>query len=354
MKDFLDKEFYMNTVGEWLIALGIIAGGLIVAKIVYWIFSKIIKKLTARTKTRLDDILIDMLEEPVVFGIAILGFYFGIESLNMTEWMNNWTNKIYYILIAINVTWLVARVVDAMIQEYLVPLTEKTESDLDDQLIPVVRKLLRSVIWIVGIIVALNNAGYDVGALIAGLGIGGLALAMAAKDSVENIFGGITVFADKPFTLGDRIKINGFEGVVEDVGIRKTRIRTLEGRVVTLPNSVFTKNAIENVSLEPSRKVILAVGLTYDMTGAQMEQAISILKEILKEHEEDVEDADHTTFDTFGDFALGITCVYWIRKDKHIGETNTKINLAVLNRFNEAGLDMAFPTQTIYNIEQKA
>lgn len=354
MKEFLDKEFYMNTMGEWLIALGIIAGGLIVAKIVYWIFSKIIKKLTLRTKTRLDDILIDMLEEPVVFGIAILGFYFGVESLNMTEWMNNWTNKIYYILIAINVTWLVARVVDALIQEYLVPLTEKTESDLDDQLIPVVRKLLRSVIWIVGIIVALNNAGYDVGALIAGLGIGGLALAMAAKDSVENIFGGVTVFADKPFTLGDRIKIDGYDGIVEDVGIRKTRIRTLEGRLVTLPNSTFTKNPIENVSAEPSRKVSYQIGLTYDTTGAQIQQGIDILKGILKDYEQQVEDAEWTMFESFGDFALGITFTYKIRKDQDIPQVTTDVNLAVLNRFNEAGLEMAFPTQTIYTIEQKS
>lgn len=354
MEEFLSKQFYMNTVKEWFIALIIIAAGVIAAKIVYWIFSKFVKKLTEKTKTRIDDILIDMLEEPVVFGIAILGFYLGVEQLNMTEWMTSWTHKIYYILIAINITWLVSRVLDALIVEYLVPLTEKTESDLDDQLIPVVRKLLRTVIWVVGIIVALNNAGYDVGALIAGLGIGGLALAMAAKDSVENIFGGVTIFADKPFTLGDRIIIGDYDGIVEDVGIRKTRIRTLAGRVVTIPNSTFTKSPIENISLEPSRKVALQLGLTYDTTPENIEKAIEILKQILKDNEDTTEDADWTLFDTYGDFALGITFVYKIKKGEHIPTVQTKISLEILKRFNAAGLEFAFPTQTIYNIKQEA
>lgn len=106
-------------------------------------------------------------------------------------------------------------------------------------------------------IVALNNAGYDVGALIAGLGIGGLALAMAARDTVSNVFGGFTIFTDRPFTLNDRIKVSGFDGTVDEIGIRSTRLRTLAGTLVTIPNSTFSESAVENVSAEPSRKVVM-------------------------------------------------------------------------------------------------
>ncbi|MCB0410493.1 MAG: mechanosensitive ion channel, partial [Flavobacteriales bacterium] len=230
MKEFLAKEFYHNTVGDWFISLLIILGAVIVGKILYWFFGKVVKQLTSKTKTRLDDILVDMIEEPIVLAITIAGLWVGLHRLEFTDWWQIWMGKIYHILLAINITWFIARLVDAIIEEYVVPLTEKTESDLDDQILPIVKKGLRSVIWILGVIVALNNAGYDVGALIAGLGIGGLALAMAAKDSVSNIFGGIMVFTDKPFKVGDRIKIGGYDGVITEIGIRTSRLRTLEGR----------------------------------------------------------------------------------------------------------------------------
>jgi len=172
-------------------------------------------------------------------------------------------------------------VIDALFEEYLVPLAEKTETTLDDQLLHVVRKLLRFVIWALGVIIGLNNAGYNVGALLAGLGIGGLALAMAAKDTVSNIFGGFTIFTDKPFQIGDRIRIDGFDGTVEEIGMRSTRLRTLAGTLVTIPNSRFSDSSVECVSAEPSRKVVATLGLTYDMSPGQMQQAMDTLGEII-------------------------------------------------------------------------
>ena len=310
------------------------------------------KKLSSKTKTKIDDIIVDMVEEPVVLALAIVGMWYGLHRLDFPENWYNFMGKVYHILIAINITWLFARLVDAVIQEYVVPLVEKTESKLDDQIIPVVRKGLASIIWILGIIVALNNAGYDVGALIAGLGIGGLALAMAAKDSVSNIFGGIMIFTDKPFKLGDRVKINGFDGSITEVGIRTSRMRTLEGRLVTIPNSQFIGNMVENVSAEPTRKVVLNLGLTYDMKAEQMEKGIELLKEIAANNT-DLEENISVSFNAFGDFSLGILFVYYIKKESDILETQTAINLEILKQFAANGLEMAFPTQTIYNIKQE-
>jgi MscS family membrane protein len=352
MKEFLAREFYHNTVTDWGITLLIILGAVVAGKIIYWFFGSVIKKITAKTKTKIDDIIVDMVEEPVVLALTIVGLWYGLHRLDFPEGWYDFMGKVYHILITVNVTWLVARMVDAIIQEYVVPITEKTESDLDDQIIPIVRKGLRSAIWILGIIVALNNAGYDVGALIAGLGIGGLALAMAAKDSVSNIFGGIMIFTDKPFQVGDRIKVNGFDGTITEVGIRTSRMRTLEGRLVTIPNSQFTGNMVENVSAEPSRKVILNLGLTYDMTAEQMEKGIALLKEIAAANK-DIEEEILVSFNSFGDFSLGIFFVYYIKKGCDNLETQTAMNLEILRKFGEHGLEMAFPTQTIYNIKEK-
>ncbi|MCB9361712.1 MAG: mechanosensitive ion channel family protein [Flavobacteriales bacterium] len=347
MKEFLAKEFYHNTVGDWALTFLIILGAVIVGKVVYWFFGKIVKKITSKTKTKIDDIIVDMIEEPIVLAITIFGLWYGLHRLEFTEWWYNWLGKVYHILIAINITWLIARLVDAVIEEYIVPLTEKTESDLDDQVMPIVRKGLRSMIWILGVIVALNNAGYDVGALIAGLGIGGLALAMAAKDSVSNIFGGIMIFTDKPFKVGDRIKIGGFDGTIEEIGIRISRMRTLEGRLVTIPNSQFIGNMVENVSAEPTRKVVSNIGLIYDTSPEQIELGIKLLNDIAFSST-NVEDNYLTSFNAFGDFSLGILFIYYIKKESDIFQTQTEINLEILKRFNANGLEMAFPTQTIY------
>ena len=347
MESFFSKEFYHNTVGEWAIALVILFGSFVAAKLIYWIFGNIIKRFSQKTKTKIDDIIVDMLEEPIVLALTIFGLWYGFRQLVFPDSINEWVNMVYHVLIAITVTWLIARLVDAIIREYLIPLAEKTESTMDDQMIPVIRKGLRAVIWILGIIVALNNAGYNVGALLAGLGIGGLALAMAAKDTVANIFGGITIFTDKPFKINDRVKLNGFDGNVTEIGLRSTRLRTLEGRIVTIPNSKFTDGMVENVSVEPSRKVVLNLGLVYETPAARMEKAMELLKEIGASHpslEEDV----IVGFNNFGDFSLGIIFIYYIKNGEDIIGTQSAINLEIMRKFEEHQLEMAFPTQTVY------
>lgn len=199
----------------------------------------------------------------------------------------------------------------------------------------------------IAFIVAMNNAGYDVGALIAGLGIGGLALAMAAKDTVSNVFGGFTVFTDRPFVINDRVQILDYDGFIREIGVRSTRLQTLAGRMVTIPNATFQDTPVENITAEPTRKVSMEIGLTYDMTPARMRRAIEVLREIADAHD-GVNDDTLVAFTGFGDFAMTILFSYYIVKDADILQTQTDINLAILDRFNAEGLEMAFPTQTIY------
>jgi len=380
MSGFWETKYYGNTLVDYLIVLGIILGSVIAAKILYWISKNVIKKMTQKTKTNLDDILVDKIEEPVVFGLILGASWYALSLLhypitdivgvhketgdtvdwntlmssdfqtytkNAYSWVENFIHHLFNFLLVINITWMVARLSDALIEEYVVPITEKSKSDLDDQLLPIFRKGLRIIIWVLGIVVGLNNAGYDVGAVIAGLGIGGLAFALAAQDTVKNFFGGIMIFADKPFAVGDRIQIGDIDGTVKEIGIRSTRVETLAGRIVTVPNSMFSDDAVENVDLEPSRKIVLNLGLTYDMTAEQMEQAMQLLKDIGAKHNDKIEDDVLVSFNAFGDFSLGILFIYYIRKDADILDTQTAMNLDILREFNQAGLEMAFPTQTV-------
>ena len=361
LKEFFSKTFYGNTLAEWLIAASIIVGSFIVAKLLYWLFGTIVKKLTKRTKTRLDDILVDKVEEPVVFAILIAGIWYALGVLTKGDGLQQFIDKVYYVLIIFNVTWMLVRILDALIEEYLAPVVDKSESSLDDQLLPIFRKGSKFAIWAIGVILALNNAGYDVGALIAGLGIGGLAFALAAQDLVKNLFGGATIFVDKPFMVGDRINVAGHDGFVEEIGIRNLRLRTLAGRLVIIPNSDVANNPIENISSEPSRKIVQTLGLTYDMNDEQMQKGIDLLKEIAEDNEfleenavakddpEGVKPKKRVIcgFSGFGDFSQNILFIYYIKPGSDILGVQNDINFQILKKFAEHKLDFAFPTQTI-------
>jgi MscS family membrane protein len=351
MPEFFNKSFYGNTLGDWALALLIIIGALVVGKFLYWVFSGVLRKLTSKTKTKFDDIILDMIEEPIVFAITVAGIWFGLKQLILPEALQLGVANSLQFLIVLSVTWLIARLLESLFTHLLVPMADKSQNDLDDQLLPIVRKGVKSAVWILGVIVALNNAGYEVGAVIAGLGIGGLALAMAAKDTVSNVFGGFTIFTDRPFSLKDRVRVDGFDGTIEEIGIRSTRLRTLSGTLVTIPNATFSGNSVENVSQEPFRKVVLNLGLTYDTKPEDMEKAISLLREI-KEAADDVEEKVIIGFNGFGDFAMNILLIYYVTKGASIIDTQTKINLEILKRFNEEGLEFAFPTQTLYTVKQ--
>ena len=345
--EFFSKTFYNNTIGQWAIALLIIVGTVIVAKLLYLIIGKFVLTLTKRTKSKLDDIVVEKMKDPVVFLLVLTGIYYAITTLMLPDWTTDITHKAYYFLLLIDFAWALTRFVDALVIEYLVPIVEKSESDLDDQLLPIVRKSIKILIWVLSIIIGLDNMGYDVGTVIAGLGLGGLAFALAAKDSVSNLFAGFTIFTDKPFKIKDRIQIDGYDGKVEEIGIRSTRIRLLDGRIVTMPNSSLVNDAVTNVTSEPNRKITMDLGLVYDTTYRQMKKAEEILQDIAKNNA-DVDNECVTAFTEFGDFALNIRYIYYITRGADIFGTMDAMNMEILRRFEEEKLEFAYPTQVVY------
>lgn len=347
MKEFLSKTFYGNTVSEWLISLLIIAGSFLVAKLLYWVFANVVKKITKTTKSKLDDLIVDKIEEPITMAIVIAGFWYGLAYLKIPTDFSLFLDKVFYVAITFDVSWMIVRLVDAIILEYLSPIVQKSKGDLDDQMLPIIRKSLKTVIWIIAIVVGLNNAGYDVGALIAGLGLGGLAFAMAAKDSVSNLFGGVTIFTDKPFRIGDRVVVGGFDGNIKEIGMRSTRLTTLAGRTVTIPNKIFTDEIIENISSEPNRKVVMNLGLIYDTTPEKIQEGIDILAKLVKDKKENLEENAVHIFNAFSSSSLDLLFVYYIKNGEDNYAVQNMMNFEILKRFNAAGLEFAFPTQTI-------
>lgn len=345
--DIFSKTFYDNTISEWSIALGLMIISMVLAKLAYIFINKSVKKISQKTKNEFDDLLIDMVEEPLIFAFIIIGIWYSLQTLNLNTAAEELLDKAYYVLIIFNVTWAATRLIDSIIQKYVLPYVNASESKLDDQLIPIIRKGIRVSIWVIATLAALNNAGYNVGAVLASLGIGGLAFALAAQDTIANLFGSFTIFIDKPFAIGDRIKVQGYDGSIEEIGLRSTRIRTLSGRLVTLANSSVADSAIENISSEPSRKITVQLGMTYNTDEQQMQHAMDILAAIA-DNNDNIENNHTVAFLAFSDCSLDIKFIYCIKKGSNINSVQTAVNLQILKQFNANKLEFAFPTQTIY------
>lgn len=350
----MDRIFLNNTVEQWIHALIFVAATFILAKILDLVFKAIKKHKGKRENYGLWYYLVDLVEKPLIFALFILGFWFMFQQLSLGDKFEKGLNAVYYVLITLNVAWFLANLFNTFVEKYAKPRIDASGSQLGKQLMPLFKSVVNIVVWVLAIIFAMEQAGYDVAALLAGVGIGGLALAMAAKDSAANIFGGVAIFSDKSFKVGDFIKVKGYEGIVEEIGVRVTRIRTFAGTMIIFPNSVFTNTELENVSEEPTRRVLMNLGLTYDTSPEKMTQAMDILKDIIKTNPH-VEDKVLVSFNGFNDSSLNILFIYYIKikEGADILDTQSEVNTEVLRRFNESGLEFAFPTMTQIRVDHK-
>jgi MscS family membrane protein len=342
----LEQTFYRNSIHDWIISFAIILGAIILNKGIVLLNKYVIQKITAKSK--LDDILFKMLESPVLLGITLASIWFAARRLDLGTQVETIISKSFQVFTVVNITWFLSRLANALLEEYLVPKADDHQNKrIDTHLMSIIRKTSFTVIWVLGIVMALNNVGVNVGTLIAGLGIGGLAFALAAQDTIKNIFGGFTIFTDRPFRIGDRIKVDNIDGFVEDIGIRSTRLRTLEKRMVTIPNYKIVEASVVNISNEPMRQVVLKLNLNYKTTPEKMNEALQILKDIPNRINY-VDSKDLVAaFTDFTEHAMVITFIYFIQKKGDIMETPSQVNLELLRSFNNAGLEFAIPMQTI-------
>ncbi|NQT18929.1 MAG: mechanosensitive ion channel family protein [Planctomycetes bacterium] len=253
-------------------------------------------------------------------------------------------------LLAADVVWFLFRVIDVAV-EYLAKLALRTESKLDDQLIPMIRKALKITIGVICGVWVIQLLGYSVSSLLAGLGIGGLAVALALQDALANFFGSVSLYIDRPFVVGDLIRMDGdVEGFVVQIGFRSTRLRTWPGTMVAIPNKVLANAVIDNWTRMPKRRVMHSVGLTYETTADQMEAAVAGIRSIIENDDGVDKEFIVVRFTEFADSSLNILVYYYTVAPDMPGhnETRERINLAIMRLVDEMGLSIAFPTRTVY------
>jgi len=323
--------------------------GLILRKIFEFILDNYIRRLAQKTKIDWDDDLIDGIDKPAGFIFMIFFWLATFTNLQLSVTVNHYLSIILEIVVSLGFIWLFYNLADVF-SKYLGVLTSKTETKLDDQLVPLIRKTLRFFVLIMGVILILQNNGYNVASLIAGLGIGGLAVALAARDTLANFFGSVTIFVDKPFRIGDWIKVAGVEGTVEEVGFRSTRIRTFYNSLVSVPNSNISNNDVDNLGLREYRRLLTTLNLTYSTTPEQMEAFVEGIKAIVKSNSHFRQDFYEVHFNAFGAHSLDVMVYVFFKVPDWSTELQQKHNffLEVLKLAKEVGVEFAFPTQTLH------
>jgi len=306
--------------------------------------------LTLLLKALANPIYVATFAAGIFFAKAPL--FFNDENGIRTAIGEGWT-KLAQVVLAIAAAYGLYRLVD-VIEYYLNRLVGKTETKLDDMLVPIVRKALRITIAIIAVLLISENIlGTNVKSLLLSAGVGGIAVALAAKDTIANFFGSITIFTDRPFQMGELVKIDEHLGPVEEVGFRSTRIRTLQGHLVTIPNSVITNSSVENIGRRPFIRRTSNVTITYDSGHTKAKRAVEIIKEVLAgvpQLNTDPEKPPRVYFSDFNDWSLNIYMSYWVRPPDYwlYHQVNEQVNLEIMKRFEAEQIEFAFPSQTLY------
>ena len=342
----LENELWGNTIENWGISILIILGAIIIVKLLSLLGKKVIKPFVTGTDNHLDDVIFYSLEAPVKFAIILLGIWIAIHRLVYPDSFVKVVDNAYSILIVLDITWFFGRLFSSLLQVYW----GKQSNGQANKMMPSIKRTILVIVWLIGIVMALSNVGVNISALLGTLGIGGIAFALAAQDTVKNVFGAFTILTDKPFSIGDTIRVDSYEGTVVDVGVRSTKIMNYDKRIITFPNYKITDTSIVNISSEPMRRVVLNLGLTYDTTSEKMKEALELLKSIPKRVENVSSNPSDivAVFTEYSDSALVIMYIYFIEKQGDILGVTSNMNMEILAAFNKAGLNLAFPTRTVY------
>ena len=321
-----------------------------------WLFKHMMDRVAARlariTTTHVDDLLVEAVKRPLEWVIVVLGLYLAIYSLRPPEMVMGVLKAGFWVPFSLLTAWMIFRCVNvftSMLKEW----AHKTDTMLDDHLVPLLERSLQIMIWILAALMILQNLGYSVSGLLAGLGIGGLAVALAAQKTLADVFGSIMLLVDRPFVVGDWIVSpdREIEGVVEHIGFRSTRIRTFEQTLVAIPNNRLAEFVVDNISSRPYRRVWITVGLTYDTPSDLMREAVSGIEKLLRAHPEVSQESTMLVrFNEISENSLDIMVYYFTATTvwEDYLRIREDVNLKIMEIVESLGLRMAFPTRTIH------
>jgi MscS family membrane protein len=320
----------------------------VVARVVNYLVTVQLRRVFVKAKWSFGDVIINMLHGPVRMLVMVILLQMGLKVFRWPVWVEAWLAKGLYVLLACSWTYLALKGVDVIAGFWRERPSAKTDKNFNDLLVPLISKTLKGFVLIMAVLVTLDNLNFNIRTLLAGVSISGLALGLAAQDTVGNLFGAAAVFMDKPFKIGDRIQGPGIDGVVEEMGLRSTRVRNLDGHLITVPNKTMGNATITNITRRPNIKTTMNIGITYDTPVEKVQEGLKILNAIYRGSP-----MTHDViigFNNFADSSLNILVVHWWKglDFKEYINGLQGFNLEIKRQFDEAGISFAFPSRTVY------
>ncbi len=344
------KEIAGNTIWQYTGLLLTILGFLILWQISLFLLRRSADRLDEKGR-KLASITVQAIRRSILLFYFVIVLKLGLSYMSMSESVSSFFQTVTAILFILAIGRLAYALVD-VVDSRMRDLAVSAESTVSGMLTVLVGRALRITIIIIVLLQAVTILiDKPLTSVIAGLGIGGLAVALASQDTLKNFFGSLAIFTDKPFQIGERVVIDGYDGPVEDVGLRSTRIRTLEGHLVSIPNGELARKTIQNIGRRPYIRRLFNIAITYDTPYEKVKMSVEIIKEILKDHEGmKHEYPPRVFFNNFNSDSLNILVIYWYHPPNYwdFMSFNEKVNSEILNRFNSEGIDFAFPTQTLH------
>ncbi|MGF7184125.1 MscS family membrane protein [Desulfitispora alkaliphila] len=310
---------------------------------------KTILGLTRRTKLEVDTKLLLAFERPLHVFFALVGFFASLMYLPLTEAQDLIVLRLFRSMVIVLIAWGLYNFVDTESTIFR-DIEKKLDLQVDKILVPFLSKGLRFIILFLAFAMIADEFGYDVNGFIAGLGLGGLALALAAQDTARNIFGGVVIILDKPFTIGDWIKADSVEGTVEDITFRSTKIRTFAQAIVTVPNSTLTNQPVTNWTRMGKRQITFKLGVTYSTPSEKLQRCVNRIRDMLMKHSEIHPETIFVNFDSFNESSLDIF-LYFFTNTTNWGnflQVKEDVNLKIMAILEEEGVSIAFPSRSIY------
>ncbi|MCU0788348.1 MAG: mechanosensitive ion channel family protein [Verrucomicrobia bacterium] len=349
-----ETEFMGISLWRYALALGVLILGFALKKVLEVVVVRRLVRLFSKTSFKYDERIVEALGKPagafVIVGCVYLATVFIAGGLYLSDPVNALIRKSYLVAVGFIAVWAGYRLVDVFAQ-YLDDIASKDDDSVKGQFVPVIKQSLRLFTLIIGGLTILSSLDVDIKALLGGLGIGGIAIALAAQDAVGNFIGTLSIFTDRPFKVGDWIIVGDkVDGNVEQIGFRSTKVRTWPKTLMSIPNKVLATEIIDNWSRMPKRRVKMTVGVTYSTTADQMEELLRRIRQLLRDDAGVDSSFFLVRFTDFGASSLDIFLYYFTQStqwDEHLG-VRERVNLNLMRIIRDMGLSIAFPTRSIH------
>ncbi|HDK82509.1 MAG TPA: mechanosensitive ion channel family protein [Nitrospirae bacterium] len=345
MKDILQQSFLNNSVRDYLIFTAILIAGILLLHILKSVIIHRLKAWAEKTATTIDDFLINSFEKTLLPILYFGAFYLSTRSLTLNPALSKVVDVLGVILLTVFSIRFSVTMINYALETYWV---RKEKDTTKERSIKGILTVIKVVIWGIGIAFLLDNLGFKISTVIAGLGIGGIAVALAAQAILGDLFSYFTIFFDRPFEVGDFIIVDDYLGTIEHIGIKTTRVRSLSGEQLVFSNTDLTNSRLRNYKRMGQRRVVFRLGVTYQTTLKQVKEIPVIITNIIKNTIDTTFDRAH--FFSYGDFSLVFEVVYYVmsRDYNKYMDIQQEINYAIKEEFEKRGIEFAYPTQTLF------